>query len=736
MLRAIRFALAIAALAGCSASSSGGAAAPTPAPACAPEDTTGDDGACIGPGVPPDGCDPGFTYDANGGCDPILPATPCGEGEMAVPGDTECYAVGAAGDPPTCASGQVALPGETACHALADCGSGPWGDIPVDATTQYVDGSYSGGASDGSVGKPWTSIGAAVTAATSGAVIAVAQGSYAESVAISGKAVRLWGRCPSLVAIAGVDATTAAVTLGPSTDDTEIHTIALTGAGTGAALGTVRGVLLDSVWVHDTASDGIDGAGSATLRGSLVERSTHLGISLQSADLALDTSVVRDVAAAADGSLGSGLDATSGSKVTVTGSLFERNHSLQLAIFGSDATIDGCVIRDGQPNPIDMTDGAAIYAGFEARPTALTLLASTLERHLAASIAISGSDVVIQGTLIRDTLSAASDGIGGYGIQAEPYSPTQPSRVAVRGSLLERNHSIAAAVSGGSLTLDHCVVRDTSSQESDGIYGLAAEAQDDATTKLRGSLAITGSLLERNRAVALNVIGSDGTVDATLVRDTLPRQSDGTGGHGVEVATDGPTKQRGTLKLTGSVITGNRDLGVATFSADLVIDRSVVSSTQTSATAGYGVEAEATPPGAGRATLTLTRSLVADSVGIGIALGSVDATVSQVWIRGVTPRLSDGAFGDGIAADTGAVLTASSCRIEGSARAGLSMFDTAQVTLGSATLACDAIPLDGEGQSSFTASGNVVCSCAGATSACQVVSSNLQPPPPITPGAP
>jgi len=732
MRRAIRSAVAVVALAACGASSSGGAAGG--APACASEDVVGSDGGCTRPGVPPDGCDPGFTYDGNGGCDPILPATECGEGEMAVPGDTECYAVGAAGDPPTCPSGQMALPGETACHGLADCGSAPWGNIPVAATTQYVDASYTGGASDGSAAQPWTTIGAAVTAATSGAIVAVAAGSYAESVTIEEKTVHLWGRCPSLVEIAGTGAGT--VVLGVGTDGTEIHTIALTGAG--VSVGTARQVVIDSVWVHDTTGDGVDIVGSATLRRSLVERATSHGILMDGATASIDACVVRDTAPEAGGSLGLGIEAEAGGSLTVTGAVVERNHDIQLGIIGSDATVDGCVVRDALPKQLDGTDGYGVVAQFYEHRAALTALASTFERNATGAILVEGSDAIVEDTLIRDTRSQASNGALGTGIDSQvDASSKQPARVTVRSSLVERSHTGGAFVSGSSLTLERCVVRDTLPQESDGTDGIGVQAQDDEGT--RATLAIAGSLLERNSTTGLNVAGSDGVVEATLVRDTRPQPSGGVGGHGV-VVIPGSTSARGSLTIGGSVVTRNQATGIGVYGADLTVDRCVVSSTKGTAWSGglgLGVQADhSLPPGALRATLAVTRSLVTDCVGVGLGVGSADATVSQAWIRGVAPFASDGAFGDGVAVEDDGALTASSCRIEGGARAGLSMFATAQVTLASATLACDAIPLDGEDQSSFTNGGNLVCSCAGATTACQVVSSDLQPPPSLTAATP
>src|SRR5262249_50701377 len=139
--------------------------------------------ACVKAGVDPTACAPGFEWDA-GGCAPVLPPAPC-------------------------AAGMMALAGETACRPVATCAGGTWGDIPVGADTQYVDGSYAGGDSDGSAPKPWTTIAEGLIAASDGAIIAVAAGTYPEDLTIE-HPVRVWGRCPSMVSVEGRDSAAAA----------------------------------------------------------------------------------------------------------------------------------------------------------------------------------------------------------------------------------------------------------------------------------------------------------------------------------------------------------------------------------------------------------------------------------------------------------------------------------------------------------------------------------------------
>src|SRR5262249_30401199 len=114
------------------------------------------------------------------------------------------------------------------CHEVMPCGSGTWGDIPVEASTQFVDNTYAGGDSDGTMAKPWTTINDAIAQAESGAIVAVAAGTYPEDVLINSKPVRLWGLCPAMVEIAGAGPDGATLLVYKSASSgTEVHGIAV-----------------------------------------------------------------------------------------------------------------------------------------------------------------------------------------------------------------------------------------------------------------------------------------------------------------------------------------------------------------------------------------------------------------------------------------------------------------------------------------------------------------------------
>jgi len=182
---------------------------PPPEEECAPGERTREDGSCQPAGMSADDCDPGFEHDGDVGCRAVLPSEACAAGLMAVPGDSQC-------------------------REVAPCGDPPWGDAPVDVDTQYVDGSYAGGDSDGTGGKPWLTITAALNAAAANAAVVIAEGRYDESLAV-GAPVQIWGRCPALVEIAGTSGI-ASIAFSAGASGSELHAVGVTGSVQGVAV--------------------------------------------------------------------------------------------------------------------------------------------------------------------------------------------------------------------------------------------------------------------------------------------------------------------------------------------------------------------------------------------------------------------------------------------------------------------------------------------------------------------
>jgi len=595
------------ALAGCSpaeppgtaATTTGGATGAGGGAVCAPGTGRADDGSCVPAGVPASACGAGFTPERDG-CTPILPATACGKGQMAVPG-------------------------ETTCRPVAPCGAGKYDGIPIDATTQFVDASFTG-ASDGSEAAPWPTISQAVSAAAPGGIIAVAAGQYDEAVDIAYDRVQLWGVCPAEVTIAppGTDAMTRALTVrGAGTTGTEVRRVGITSHGIGVGIFAATDVVLDEVWIHDTgyvalAVQGTTARTEATLSASLIEDAMTLGaLSAADAELTITDSVIRG--ARSEGGIDTGLALQveylegSAASAVIRGSVFEKNDSGALYFLGGAGTIDASVVRDNGTIPhavaieVDQDKGSRASA---------TIRGSVVERNHSVGIIVGGSDAVIESTTVRDMSEDLEKPKEGYG-------------VAIKNAL--------------------------------------------ADPTMLGNLTMSACLVEKVKQVGIAVIGSDAAIDRTLVRDVTP------------IA-----------------------LGQIAWGIDFYND----------------------PGSTAVGTLSLTASVVEDVPAVGVIVQSSPATIDGVRISNLLGI--EGTFGDGIdvwSEAAPASLTLTSSLIEGATRAGVASFGST-VSIADTVLECDQIVLDGEGDYDFDDRGGNTCRCDGTTEACKVLSSMLVPPPP------
>ncbi|MBK7402764.1 MAG: hypothetical protein IPJ34_42700 [Myxococcales bacterium] len=450
-------------------------------------------GGCRPVGVPPGACGKGFTSDGRAGCAPILPATPCPSGLLAVPGDA-------------------------VCREVADCGTDPYGAAPTDASTVYVDAAYAGGGSTGSREKPFTTIQAGVDAAPNSAVVAVAAGTYAENVTVT-RSVKLHGRCPKLVEIAALDPKKPALELRATG---EVHTLATKGSMVRVL--SAKGVLLDRLWVHDSGFDGVQiGLGAeATVRGALLERNVDVGIVLIDAAATIEQVVVRDALLGSSGG-GQLLSALGKSSATVRGSLFERFQGIGIRGDQADLVIEDSVIRDAV-SPSSVSAGALDVNGGSSTPPYKPF---ALRRSLVsgarggAAIRLSLVDAQIEHTVVRD-VEGANGGV---------FSLT--GALAVRASLVEGVESYGVWGYDGQVSLDDLLVRDVRERGFDHTFGFGVGAF--GATAGRASLALRTSVIRGCHYAGAFLSGADATVENVFVEGILPR-SDGAYGDGMAIS--------------------------------------------------------------------------------------------------------------------------------------------------------------------------------------------------------
>jgi hypothetical protein len=516
----------------------------------------------------------------------------------------------------------MAVPGETTCRPVAPCGPAKYDGIPVDATTQFVDASFIG-TSDGSESAPWTTIGDGIANAAFGGIVAVAAGTYAEVVDISVTAVELWGVCPEQVTISppGTDAMTRAITIRNGAHGTEVHRVGITSMGIGVGVFTSSEVVLDEIWIHDTGFVGLGVQGTVgptqvTLSRSLMEDSmTVAALCVGEADLAIDESVIRG--SRYDGNTISGLalwvEPAGGAlgNATVKNSVMEKNDGGAVYIQGATGAIETSVLRDNGTTPHAPTISIGPYMG---QPGAsATIRSSVVERSGSLGVLIHGADAVIETTTVRDVTESAVSPREGFGVIAKSASTTTLAK-----------------------------------------------------------LTMSSSLVERVKQVGIGVIGTDATIDRTLVREVTP-VGNTYAAFGVTFYEDPETLIVGTLGVTASVVENVTTTGIVVQSAPATIDSVRVSNmTGIDALYGDGVNVRSD---LGPGSLTLTRSLV-----------------------------------------------------ERSARAGLASFGSS-VTVSDTTFECNYIAIDGEFDFQFYDQGGNVCGCEQTVQTCKALTSMLEPPP-------
>jgi hypothetical protein len=465
----------------------------------------------------------------------------------------------------------MATPGDASCRPVADCGRAPWGNVRLELDTTYVDIGYSGGASDGSSEHPWTRIQDAIDAAPSGGLIAVAAGAYPEILDIQSKPVRIWGRCPDLVTIEGGTALPASIVVRTEASGTIVRGVAVTGPGVGIFVGGSEDVAFEEVWIHDTGQRGAAaedpfGPTSVTFRRVLIEHTPRYGLSIEGVSVVVEDSVFRDVFPDANGGVARSLSVKKGpvalarGKLEVRGSVIEHSGELGIYVEGSDAIVDSTLVRDttasaeGTGRAVSVqTSADELDAGYAS------IRASVLERSVDAAIFASGSDVTVEATVMRDVAANAA-GHFGHALIVQDEG-TRLGKATVSSSLAERSYDCAILAIGSELVVEGTLVRsvepDTTFQT--GGWGIGAQASEQSG--LPAKLTVRASRIEDSHMVGIAVVGASALLERVHVLRTLALDG-GDFGDGVAIVS---LLGSASLDVVDSRFEANARAGLSTF---------------------------------------------------------------------------------------------------------------------------------------------------------------------------
>lgn len=632
--------------------------------ACPAGELLADDGVtCLPPGISAGECGAGFEHDGDVGCEPILTATACVGAEMAVPGDASC-------------------------RAIAAC---PISDAPTDGTTEYVNASF-GGSSDGSAQAPWTTVQQAVSAAASGAVIAIAPGTYTGAIVID-KPVRLWGACPESVSLTG------GVIIQGNADAAELHALAIGGSQAGVSIDGAEGVLLDRVRVHGTGWIGIDvrdsqGPASVVIEDSVVDDATSVGIYSSGSAVTLRRSEVRDVQSQG-GDFGYGLsgehDAFTGRRAsfTVESSYLHGLKTAGVTGWGIDVTIDDSVIRDVAPRPLDQLFGYAVGVDRQegtGERGMLTMRGSLVERAYYCGVCAWDSEMTLERVVVRNMSSTMANGDEGTSVRASDLAEDEPLKptVSLDRVLVENGQHMGVGLFGAEATITRIVVRDIVGTQKDGLFGHLISAQSTFGTEEPSHLVLRGAHLSRGLEAGLTALGATIEAEGVLIEDV-----------------------------------GTRPDGL--FGVPFVIGMDIVRDLPAGGTVNQVV-------------------LDGGHTGGFVVLGA-DVSANDLVVRDIQPDLYSDQFGDGIIAssfifaptlfETNVAL--GRVTVEGAPRAGIASFSS-NMEVATSALDCNTIALDAEavldGEAILVDGGGNRCGCGQDEEECKVLQTGIEPPTP------
>jgi hypothetical protein len=391
--------------------------------------------------------------------------------------------------------------------------------------------------------------------------------------------------------------------------------------------------------------------GSLHVDGSVITGNTEYGVALSGAAVTITGSVVRDTRPTATGALGWGIfqqchfQGLGCGSLELTRSTVRGNRGVALTLWGVDGVIAGSVIAetsgDTEGNP-----GRGVEAtchALTAHCGTLTVLGSQITGNLDAGIHLSGVAAEVVGSVVSNQGTGAE--LSGRGISGicDPQG-NGCGALAVRSSLVSRNHEAGIAVAGPETVITGSVVQGTLPNEQ-GNEGRGINAQCSDTEPACGSLTVTGSVIADNSDHGLFVAGPDVTVTDTVVHSTTPVGTHSVG-RGLEVICYGDSGVCSTVTLTGDVFTSNTDVAVALIGATATMTGCLVRDTRPNGEGafGRGVIAQCDPFTGVCGQLEIATSLVDRNETNGIFAAAVPMVLRGVTVRETRQNLT-GRFG-------------------------------------------------------------------------------------------
>ncbi|MCC6873945.1 MAG: hypothetical protein IT378_06485 [Sandaracinaceae bacterium] len=517
------------------------------------------------------GCGGGVTNDGDAGDatrpdpdarDPPAPPriAPCPDGwrELtSASGVVTCEPWPEGGERTDCPIGEGHLPGTPGCAPLgAACPADGWpAGLPADRPVVYVDDGAAAGGDGTSRARALRSIAAAMASAPAGAIVAVAEGTYDEAVAVRAGRT-LWGACASGTRLVSSAADEGAALLALAEDRASASNIAVVVSARPGIVVSAEGASLDGV---------------------VVSGARLVGVSVTSGSLSARRLAVLDTVSGTGGTYGNGISVASGTTLSIEQAILLRNRNGALAAAGGTVTGRAIVASDTLPLESDerFGHGVAALAG-----ASVTLEEAVLERnHAEAAYAGDAStSLTLRRSVLRDTLAQTRDDAFGRGLDA-----LGSAHAVLERSLVSGNHTggLFAAGAGTALTATDVVVTHTLAQPSDARAGIGAHVDGGAT------LTLERVHVEDSLTLGVLATGAGAALGATDLRVTGvgAQESDGRFGRGLQA------RMGAQATLTRAAFEATHECGLSAIDAGTSVDAThlAVSNVSPGASDAWGV---------------------------------------------------------------------------------------------------------------------------------------------------
>jgi hypothetical protein len=256
-----------------------------------------------------------------------------------------------------------------------------------------------------------------------------------------------------------------------------------------------------------------------TMTAALLDHNAGTGVFADGASVQIYDSVVRDTGVeVATGTGGKGFDVNSNSGVPPTLELvrvvIERSHEAGVLLAGGQGTFTAMTVRDTLPAAGMFGRGLSLQILGDQR-SVVTISSSVVAVSEDIGIFIAGSDVSLDGVVVRDTQSETSE-LGGHGVFIQvdvDVVPPSPANVTLTRCVVDSNRTVGVHVAGSDVSLDDSVVTRTS-RSPEGLFG------DGVTSVFHvraSSVAVAGSIVADNDRAGVSVFGSGASLTNTAL---------------------------------------------------------------------------------------------------------------------------------------------------------------------------------------------------------------------------